>query len=76
MTQFNYDDVVRVSLSAPNEFRPGSKAWVIGITLNQDRHGIHFNQFTKGVIYLIEYENGEAIDIHESYLELFENSPS
>jgi hypothetical protein len=49
--------------------RPGQKAWVIGITTEHERSGSHFDQFAAGTVYLVEFEGGEALDIHESMLE-------
>ena len=65
---FNYDDEVRVIPSAPDSLRPGHKAWVIGITTQEMRLGTHFEQFPAGTVYLVEFEDGEATDIHESML--------
>lgn len=65
MAKFDYDDRVRVvkQLSA----RLGSPASVIGVF--ETRSGMHFDQFPPGVVYAIEFDDGEAIDAHESWLE-------
>lgn len=65
---FTYNDIVRVKGDAPIEMRPGAKSWVIGLTTQQERRGKHFEQFPAGTVYLVEFEGGEAIDIHESML--------
>lgn len=64
---FTYDDIVRVSNSAGKYLRPGSKAWVIGVFLDRPA-GRYFENFPDGVIYTIEYEDGQAADVHESQL--------
>lgn len=66
---FTYSDTVRVNTNAPAEMRPGVRAWVIGITAQQERRGSHFAQFPAGTVYLVEFEGGDALDIHESMLE-------
>lgn len=65
-----YNDTVIVKPDAPAGFRPGAKAAVIGITLPGERRGAHFEQFPEGVIYLVEFEDGEALDVHGSWLEI------
>jgi hypothetical protein len=69
----NYGDIVRVKIAAPAGMRPGQKASVIGITGKDERSGPHFDQFTAGTIYLLEFEDGEAFDIHEGMLEPLNN---
>jgi len=69
---FTYGDIVLVKSEAPAEMRPGQKAWVIGITTEHEKSGSHFGQFPAGTVYLIEFEGGEALDIHESMLEPLE----
>ena len=65
---FTYDDIVRVKVVAPPEMHPGERAWVIGVTTEHERRGRHFEQFPAGTVYLVEFEGGEAIDIHENLL--------
>jgi hypothetical protein len=69
VAKFEYDDTVQVALAAPAALRPGAQASVIGITEDR-RSGSHFEQFPPGTVYLVEYEDGVAVDIHESHLEL------
>lgn len=68
---FTYDDIVCVKADAPAELRPGELAWVVGITADEDRHrrGSHFDQFPVGTVLLVEFEDGDALDIHESMVE-------
>lgn len=70
MAKFTYDDTVAVLASAPATLRPGALASVIGIT-EEPRQGSYFEQFPPGNVYLVEYEDGVAVSIHESNLELF-----
>ena len=67
--RFDYGDAVRVRRRAPSKLRPGAAAVVVGITTPEQRRDGHFHQFPAGVVYLIEYADGEAIDVHEDMLE-------
>ncbi len=67
MAMFTYDDRVRVSDDAEHHLRPGSQAWVIGVFLDRPA-GRFFENFPDRVIYTIEYEDGQAADVHESKL--------
>jgi len=66
---FTYDDTVRVKANAPAEARRGEQAWVIGITPEERRQGSHFDQFPPGTVYLLEFEGGDTLDVHESMIE-------
>ncbi|MFC7379518.1 hypothetical protein [Brevundimonas sp. GCM10030266] len=68
MPRFTYDDVVRTVTSAPVELRPGARSNVIAVFETRPK-GSHFAAFPDGVIYSVEFEDGEAIDVHEAYLE-------
>lgn len=71
MARFDYDDRVRVALGADEKLRPGAVAWVVGVF--EDRPaGSYFEKFPSGVVYSIEYEDGEAKEIHESDLQPLE----
>jgi len=65
-----YDDTVMVKPDAAERFRPGVKGSVVGITPPEERRGAHFEQFPEGVVYLVEFEDGEALDVHGSWLEI------
>ena len=69
MTKFNYDDIVRVRSDAPQEFRPGERAWVVGVVAEDKRIGSHYEKFLPGTIYTIEFEDGGSIDIQEQGIE-------
>jgi hypothetical protein len=68
-SKFDYDDVVRVRDDGPQEARPGAKAWIVGVEVA--RQGTYYTKFLPGVVYTIEFEDGAAVDVHESHLELF-----
>lgn len=72
MSRFGYDEVVKISSRAEENYRPGSKAWIISII--QDRENYPMREFPAGTIYTVEYEDGLALDIHESNLEAFNTS--
>lgn len=65
-----YGDAVIVKADAAECFRPGAKASVIGITPSEERRGAHFDQFPDGVVYLVEFEDGEALDVHGAWLDV------
>lgn len=69
MCKYTYDDLVRVSRNADKKLRPGEIASVVAV-FNERPLGGYFDQFPPGVIYSIEFEDGEATEIHESDLEL------
>lgn len=69
MSKYTYDDKVKIMKNAPPELRPGSIAWIIAVFEENQRPGSAFDRFPPGVVYTVEFENGEAIDIHESELE-------
>jgi hypothetical protein len=68
MAKFTWGDTVAVSPTAPSAVRPGAVASIVGV-MEEPRKGAHFEQFPTGTVYLIEYEDGSALDIHESHLE-------
>ncbi len=69
MTNFNYDDIVRVRSDAPQKFRPGERAWVVGVISEDKRIGSHYEEFLPGTVYTIEFEDGGSIDIQEASIE-------
>ena len=70
-TKFTYDDTVMVCVNADSKFRPGSKGWVIGVF--PDREKDIFDWLPEGVVYTIEFEDGEAIDVNEDIITPFED---
>jgi hypothetical protein len=74
MNKFTFGDVVRVKNDALSPLRQGAKAWVVMVVLPPNRNGSHFDQFPPGVVYSIEYEDGESVDVHEDFLEALEQA--
>jgi hypothetical protein len=68
VTRFTYSDVVRVTLDAPESLRRGEIASVIAVFETRPE-GSHFAPFPQGVVYSIEYADGEAVEIHDAHLE-------
>ena len=64
--EFDFDDIVVVDEKAPTEFRPGQKAWVIGVFV--DRSVVKFDWLPPGIVYAVEFEDGSATDIHQQNL--------
>jgi hypothetical protein len=68
MARFICDDIVIIRDSAPAVERRGEKAWVIAVL--EDRVRFPLKQFPPGVVYAVEFEGGDAIDVHEDDVEL------
>ena len=68
MPKFDYDNVVRVVNYADQRYRPGAIAWVVGVFAKKPV-GSYFDNFPEGVVYSIEFEDGEYVDIPEMFLE-------
>jgi hypothetical protein len=69
MQRFTYGDTVKIHLHAPSKFRPGEPATVVGISLETERRGDFLALFPQGVVYTIEFEGGDFVEIHESLVE-------
>ena len=71
MAKFDYDDTVQVIANASASLRPGRHASVVGIEEEPRRGSFYsfYEQFPPGTVYLIEFEGGDAVSIHESMLE-------
>jgi len=67
MARFAYDDIVVVRGIARTVERRGQKAWIIGVL--EDRSRFPRSQFPPGVMYSVEFEGGEAIDVHEDEID-------
>lgn len=72
MLMFTYGDIVLVKTDAPAEMRPGQTASVVGINTEHEMSRSPFDQFLPGTVYLVEFADGEALDIHEGMLEPLE----
>lgn len=68
MAKFDYNDVVRAIASADQRYRPGDRAWIVGVFENDPSPWLR--RFPPGVVYSIEYEDGSSLEIHETLLEL------
>ena len=75
-TKYDYDDIVLVRSDAPTALRPGSKAWVVGVTDKDMRRGSHYDAFPAGNVYTIEFEDGASVDVHEEDIDIFEGKSS
>jgi hypothetical protein len=64
MARLTYDDIVRIRSTSALIERRGEKAWIVGIT--EDRTRFPRNQFPPGVIYTVEFEGGDSVDVHET----------
>ncbi len=71
MALFNYDDTVKVKANGPISMRPGVPASVVGITKPRERSGDYLKTFSAadGIVYLIEFEGGDAIEVPEALWE-------
>jgi hypothetical protein len=77
MPKFNYSDIVclKPTVSAwrdvpgfrKSDPRIGERAWIYSISEIESRQ-----PFASGTIYGIEFEDGDAIEIHEDDLELIQ----
>lgn len=69
MPKFTWNDVVRVIHGAPQECRPRERAWVVARTEESQRRGSNLEQFPRGTVYTIEFEDGSSIEVDEASLE-------
>jgi len=74
MPKFSYDDIVVVSRDADTKYRPGFKAWVVGIF--EERSGGYLSSFPDEPIYTIEFEDGDSLEVNESLLIPYQESGS
>jgi len=64
--KFTYNDIVVVEKFAPLEFRPGERGWIVAV--HPDSSGMTYRLFKPGPVYMIEFEDGEAVQLEECYL--------
>jgi hypothetical protein len=67
MARFTYNDIVQARGSAEANFRPGERAWIIAVL--EDRSLYPFPSFPPGAVYTVEFEDGDALDVPEDYLQ-------
>jgi len=65
---FDYNQVVKVAENSALTARRGHRGWIIAVI--EDRKRFPLDQFPPGIIYSIEFEDGQASDVHENDLEL------
>lgn len=71
MSKFEIDDTV-ITKEVPHLKQYHGQVGSVINVFSERPTGKHFEQFPEGVVYVVEFENGEAIDIHEFDLELAE----
>jgi hypothetical protein len=69
MNEFTFGDTVRIKRDAPSPLRQGEPGSIVAVSLPQDRQGSYYDRFPSGVVYTIEYSDGESVDVHESLLD-------
>ena len=72
MAKFTYDDIVRIKETSVLTGHRGSRAWIVGILA--DRNEYSLKGLPPGVVYTVEFEGGEAVDVHEDDLDLENDS--
>ena len=65
----NVDDAVCVKAGSPSGMRPGEKGRVVGIVPDELKGGPHFANKQRGTVYLVEFADGDLLDVHENVLE-------
>ena len=73
MEKFDYDDIVRVvDENITKDPRTRTRAWVVGIQLEETRKRDFLERFPIGTTYTIEFEDGSSMVVAESSIELIE----
>jgi len=72
MAKYTYNDIVTAKSTASPVARPGEKAWVIAVLENRTHFPL--KEFPPGVVYTVEFEGGDAVNIHEDDLEIVEKA--
>jgi len=70
MAKFTWGDSVLIAEDAPANARPGSPAGIVGISEKHNRHGSYLQDFPDGVVYTVEFEDGEDAEVHEDHIVL------
>jgi hypothetical protein len=68
MAKFIIGDSVRIAEPALLAVRPGSVAEVVGISEEGGRHGSYLDAFPRGVVYMVEFEDGSPAELQEAHL--------
>ena len=70
MFNITWGDLVRVKEDAPASMRPGSVAEVVGIReIETHEQARQFGAAIGGKVYLIEFGNGDAVEVPASTIE-------
>ena len=67
-SKFTWNDIVETIEEAPTRLRPGSRAWVVGISAPHERSGSFLADHPTGYVYTIEFEDGSSVDAGEAML--------
>jgi hypothetical protein len=70
MSKFTWSDIVTAKPDAPKELRPGSRAWIVGLSAQHERSGTFLETFPQGIVYTIEFEDGSSTSAAEADLTL------
>lgn len=71
---FNWGDVVMVKLIAPERYKPGFRGCICGIrNIDSLETALEFDQKIGSKLYLIEFANGEALEIPSFFLNLIDS---
>ena len=70
---FNYGNTVQIKKNAPDCYKPGLLGSVRGMhIIDSEELALKFNQDIDSELYLVEFEDGEAIEIPTCFLIFFE----
>lgn len=67
---FTWNDIVEAVDGSPDRLRPGSRAWVVGISAQNQRSGPYLAEYPAGYVYDIEFEDGSSVTAPEARLRL------
>lgn len=60
---FDWGDVVRVTSDAPLDYRPGSKAWIVGMRTAGEGAASQPVSSERHTLYTIEFEDGSSVEV-------------
>lgn len=68
-SNFSWGDTVEIKQSAPLQYKPGFSGCVCGIRIiDSEKVAREFNQEINSELYLIEFGDGESIEIPKTFL--------
>lgn len=67
---FTWNDIVEAVEDADPLLRPGSRAWIVGISAQHERSGLFLQEHPTGFVYTIEFEDGSSVSAPEAELRL------